>query len=72
MQKAIIALNDRCNGEMQSFLTEEYLNNEKLKEQYADNCLPLWNKFLSDVSLNIAGIRTTPGTKTRLALCKLL
>ena len=52
-QKAIVALNDRCNGEMQSFLTEEYLNNEKLKAQYADNCLPLWNKFLSDVS-NIA------------------
>eukprot|EP01043_Picozoa_sp_COSAG02_P084117 COSAG02_NODE_22006_length_767_cov_0.902695_1_plen_127_part_00 len=32
---------------MQSFLTDEYLNNEKLKDQYADNCLPLWNKFLS-------------------------
>jgi hypothetical protein len=53
MQKAIVALNDRCNGEMQSFLTQEYLLNEKLKSQYADNCLPLWNKFLSDVS-NIA------------------
>lgn len=53
MQKAIVALNDRCNGEMQRFLTDEYLNNEKLKAQYADNCLPLWNKFLSDVS-NIA------------------
>ena len=53
MQKAIVALNDRCNGEMQRFLTDEYLNSEKLKSQYADNCLPLWNKFLSDVS-NIA------------------
>ena len=48
-QKSIVALKDRCNADMQSFLTTEYLNNEVLKAQYADNCLPLWNKFLSDV-----------------------
>jgi hypothetical protein len=49
-QKAIVALNYRCNGEMQSYLTDEYLNNEALKAKYSDNCLPLWNKFISDVS----------------------
>ena len=49
LQKAVVALNDRCGGEMQMYLTQEYLNNEKLKTQYANNCLPLWNKFLSDV-----------------------
>ena len=61
-QKAIVALNYRCNGEMQSYLTEEYLNNEALKSKYADNCLPLWNKFLSDVS-NLA--RNMPSDSPR-------
>ena len=61
-QKAIVALNYRCNGEMQSYLTEEYLNNEVLKSKYADNCLPLWNKFLSDVS-NLA--RNMPSDSPR-------
>jgi hypothetical protein len=51
-QKAIVALNYRCNGEMQSYLTDEYLNNEALKAKYSDNCLPLWNKFISDAILH--------------------
>ena len=62
IQKSIVALNDRCGGPMQSFLTDEYLNNEKLKDQYADNCLPLWNKFLSDVQ-NIARNMSTDSPK---------
>ena len=41
---------------------DEYLNNEKLKDQYADNCLPLWNKFLSDVQ-NIARNMSTDSPK---------
>ena len=49
-QKSIVSLNDRCEGEMRSYLTQEYLNNEILKAKYADNCLPLWNKFIADVS----------------------
>ena len=49
-QKSIVSLNDRCEGEMRQHLTKEYLNNEELKAKYADNCLPLWNKFISDVS----------------------
>ena len=49
-QKSIVSLNDRCEGEMRRQLTSEYLNNEPLKAKYADNCLPLWNKFISDVS----------------------
>ena len=34
MQEAILCLKDRCGGEMDSFLRENYLDNEALKAQY--------------------------------------
>ena len=57
-----------ATGFSTSMLTDEYLNNEKLKEQYADNCLPLWNKFLSDVS-NIARNLSSDSPKVYALYC---
>ena len=53
MQKSIIALRTRCGGDMHTHLTQNYLDNESLKETYSANCLPVWNKYLSDV-MNLA------------------
>ena len=34
---------------MEAFLRKNYLDNEGLKTQYDQNCLPLWSKFIADV-----------------------